>query len=285
MVLLFLKGALQLDDPASLIKTKWELSDTRNFSHIIAKSEDNQHKYAILFNIDLDPSITYYARAQCLLTTGWTNHSNLDVVEVKLSGLSGYKNSIMPSKISTPIISTNSDMNNHDVSNFIITANGFDRVGLSEHTETIFFITDLDNNVVWYKITYTDLNSIEVNNVILEDGGVYRIHAIFGSSSDDFSQIGSMTIKTDGNKNIVFKSGHDVNLGIDYKFNLEFNKDITDIHIKLSRFKETVNEVYQTTITSFEHTIPNTYFKEGIYLLQLKSNLDAVYKNVILQVH
>lgn len=283
MILLYLKGALQLDDPANLIRTVFEVSDTRNFSNIISRSDSDVNKYAVMFNIELDPSKKYYARSRCLLTTGWTHYSNLDYIEVKLSGLTGYINSVLPSKISTPILSTNSLQNKHDVTNFRIQAIGFDRVGLSKHNKTIYFITDENNNVVWYKVSDTDLNEIEVNNIILLENKLYKIHAIFGSSTNDFSQIASMTILTGQNKNINYLSSKNMTLGIDYKIKVQENFNINSIEIKLSKVNETVETVLESTINSFEYIIPKEIIKEGIYLIQIKSNLDDSYKNIVLQ--
>lgn len=72
MVLLYLKGALQLDNPADLIKSKFELSDTRNFSNIISESESSLHKYAVMFNVDLDPTKTWPAKSK-MYVNNWVD--------------------------------------------------------------------------------------------------------------------------------------------------------------------------------------------------------------------
>ena len=74
MVILFLANQLQLKDDATHISTMFQLSDTMNFSNILAESDSAVNKHAVLFDIDLDPTVKYYARAQALLTTGWTKH-------------------------------------------------------------------------------------------------------------------------------------------------------------------------------------------------------------------
>lgn len=283
MVLLYLKGALQLDDPADLLKTRFELSDTRNFSHIVASSESSIHKYAVMFNQDLDPTVTYYARCRCMLTTGWTHYTNLDIVEVKLSGLSGYKNSIIPSRISTPIISTDSVQDNHEVTNFKIFAEGFGRVGLSTHNKTIYFITDSNNEVVWYHISDVNLNEVEVDNTILLENEIYKINVVFGSSSNDFSQMANMTIVTGGNENIKYLSTRDMKLNYDFNVRIEKRPNITNIDVRLFKIENQIKKVTEFNVTDFSFLIEEKFITEGLFLLQLKSNLDTSYKNIILQ--
>ncbi len=283
MVLLYLKGALQLDNPADLLKTKFELSDTRNFSNIVAESESDVHKYAVMFNNDLDPSKTYYARARCMLTTGWTHYTNLDVVDIKLSGLTGYKNSIIPSRLSTPIITTNSLQDKHDVTNFKIFAKGFDRIGLSTHNKTIYYITDINNEVIWYNITDINLTEIEVDNTILLENEVYKINVLFGSSSNDFSQVASMTIITGGNNSIKYLSGYDMKINNDFLVNIERNVNITDINVVLYKLENQIKKITEFNVNTFDFKIAKEFIYEGLYLLQIKSNLDTSYKNIILQ--
>lgn len=283
MVLLYLKGALQLDNPADLLKTKFELSDTRNFSNIVAESESDVHKYAVMFNNDLDPSKTYYARARCMLTTGWTHYTNLDVVDIKLSGLTGYKNSIIPSRLSTPIITTNSLQDKHDVTNFKIFAKGFDRIGLSTHNKTIYYITDINNEVMWYNITDINLTEIEVDNTILLENEVYKINVLFGSSSNDFSQVASMTIITGGNNSIKYLSGYDMKINNDFLVNIERNVNITDINVVLYKLENQIKKITEFNVNTFDFKIAKEFIYEGLYLLQIKSNLDTCYKNIILQ--
>lgn len=283
MVLLYLKGALQLDNPADLIKSKFELSDTRNFSNIISESESSLHKYAVMFNVDLDPSKTYYARARCMLTTGWTHYTNLDVVDIKLSGMTGYKNSVIPSRISTPIISTNSLQDKHDITNFKIHAKGFDRVGLSTHNKTIYFITNVNNDVVWYHISDINLTEVEVDNTILKENEIYKVNVIFGSSSNDFSQVANMTIVTGGNTNIKYLSSRDMKLNYDFPVKVERNPLIYSLEVKLYKIENQIKKVTEFSTTEFEFKIMEEHISEGLFLLQIKSNLDTSYKNIILQ--
>lgn len=283
MVLLYLKGALQLDNPADLIKSKFELSDTRNFSNIISESESSLHKYAVMFNVDLDPTKTYYARARCMLTTGWTHYTNLDVVDVKLSGMTGYKNSVIPSRIATPIITTNSLQDKHDITNFKIYAKGFDRVGLSTHNKTIYFITDINNNVVWYHISDINLTEVEVDNTILKENEIYKINVIFGSSSNDFSQTANMTIVTGGNNSIKYLSSRDMKLNYDFLVKIERNPSISTLEVKLYKIENQIKKVTEFSTNTFEFNIGEEFISEGLFLLQIKSNLDASYKNIILQ--
>ncbi len=285
MVILYLKNQLQLKDDATHISTRFELSDTMNFSNIIDFSESTINRHAVLFNRELDPSKKYYARARALLSTGWTKFANLDVVEIRLSGLSGYMNSVLPSKISTPILTTDSIQSNHSISNFTIEANGFNRIGTSVHNKTIYFITDINNNLLWYRVTELELNKIEVNDLILDENKMYKVHAIFGSSSNDHSQVASLSIVTGGNENLYLLSNSSVIRGNDYNINFMRTKDISYIDIKLYEIDGTlVNLVYESRINGLTGIIPKIHLDKDLYILKSKSNLDTIDKNNIIQV-
>ena len=285
MVLLYLKNQLQLKDDATHISTRFELSDTINFSNIIDFSESTINKHAVLFNRELDPSVKYYARARALLSTGWTKHANLDVVDVRLSGLTGYKNSVLPSKLSTPILTTNSTQDKHAITNFTIEANGFNRIGTSVHNKTIYMVTDIDNNLLWYRVTELELNKIEVNDLILEENKMYKIHAIFGSSSYDHSQVATMSIVTGGNDNLHLLSSSSVIRGNDYIVNFMKVEGMEHIDISLYEINGTVSQlVYETRINGITGIIPKIHLDKDLYILKSKSNLDIIEKNNIIQV-
>lgn len=285
MVILYLSNQLQLKDDATHIRTLFELSDTMNFSNIIRRSDSAENKHAVLFDIDLDPNVKYYARAQALLSTGWTKYSNLDIVEVRLSGLTGYMNSILPSKISTPILSTNSTQGEHSLTNFVIEATGFNRVGTSKHNKTIYFITDKHNNLLWYRISEIELNKIEVNDLILEEDDIYKINAIFGSSSYDHSQVASMTIVTGGNKNLYLLSDTSHYRGSNIVLDFMMVPGMTNIYYEIFEHSDNIFRlVKKGTINGFSGTIPSADLDKDFYLLKVKSNLDTVAKNFTLQI-
>lgn len=285
MVVLYLNGLLQLDDNSNHLRTKFELSDTMNFSNIIASSDSDKNRYAVLFNVDVDPSVKYYGRAQALLTTGWTKHANLDVVDVRLSGLTGYQNSVLPSKLATPIIGTNGVQGNHTISNFTIIADGFERVGTSTHNSTIYFITDRDNNIIWYRVTDIQLNSINVDDLILSEGEAYKINVIFGSSSNDFSQVASMTIVTGGNDNLFLIGNRTLLIGDDFTVHFMMVTGLTNINIEIYECGETVKLIHMENIIGNKGTLSRNIFESGkLYLMKAKSNLDTVFKNEMLQV-
>lgn len=284
MVVLYLKNSLQLDDESTHLKTKFELSDTMNFSNIIATSNSDKNKYAVLFNVDLDPAVKYYARAQALLSTGWTTHANLDIVDVRMSGLTGYKNGVLPSKIATPILSTDSLQAKHGITNFTINANGFERVGTSVHNTTIYYITDIDNNILWYRISNVELNSITVNDLILEENQSYKVNVIFGSSSNDFSQKASLSIVTGGNDNLFLLNNKNVLPGENYDVHYMQMDGLTTIDIELYEFSDISKLVHTETISGNRTTLPYNLFNNKLYILKAKSNLDDCFKNEILQV-
>lgn len=286
MVVLFLSNLLQLKDSATHLKTKFELSDTMNFSNIIASSISDKNLHAVLFDVELDPTKKYYGRAQALLTTGWTRHANLDVVSVTLSGLTSYKNNIIPSKISIPLLRTDKDQSFHDVTNFKIEATGFNRVGTASHNRTIYFISDTDNNIIWYRVSETSLNSVTVDDIILQENKQYKINALFGSSSNDFSQVATMSICTGGNKTLHMLSDSTIRLYENLDLNFMVTEGITNIEVEVYSITDSiVNKIYTQNFNSFNITIPTTVLnKTGLYLLKAKSNLDTVPKIEVIQV-
>ncbi len=285
MVILFLANQLQLKDDATHISTMFQLSDTMNFSNILAESDSTVNKHAVLFDIDLDPSVKYYARAQALLTTGWTKHANLDVVEVKLSGLTGYMTSVLPSKISTPILFTDSPQNGHALTNFTIEAKGFNRVGTSKHNKTIYFITDSIGRLMWYRITEMELNTIKVSDILLEEDAIYKVHAIFGSSSNDHSQVASMTIVTGGNKNLHLLSDSTYSRNQDVTLTFMKVDGVTEINYELLEYSDNRYNIVKTgKFNGIVGSIDKSNFDKNLYLLKARSNLDTSDKNFILQI-
>lgn len=285
MVVLFLENQLQLKDDATHLRTKFELSDTMNFSKIIKVSDSAINKHAVLFDVDLDPNVKYYARAQALLSTGWTKHANLDIVEVRLSGLTGYKNSILPSKISTPILSTNSKQDEHSISNFTIYAKGYNRVGTAKLNKIIYMITDENSKLLWYRICETELDSIEVNDLILEENKLYKVHAMFGSSSNDHSQVASMSIVTGGNKNLFLLSDTTVTRGSNLTLKFMRVTGLTKIWYELYEYSDNITSLVKIGAIVGDTGIINTsHLDKSLYILKAKSNLDTVEKNFVIQV-
>ena len=73
---------LDLDQQEQHLETSWQISDTKDFSNILAESlNDKQNLLSIIFP-DLVPpkDKELYGRARILTNKGWSAYNNLDIV-------------------------------------------------------------------------------------------------------------------------------------------------------------------------------------------------------------
>lgn len=179
------------------IYTNWEVGTSKNFDEsklIFTSYEDRDNKASILTELTLLPGTKYYARAQVVTNKGahkWTNldtwiHKAYDEVE---------NQSDLPSKINSPHLYTDSDKSNHIPTGFYILTHDFGSTADSVHTATSYWIETLDGHVVW-KNLYNEVEryKILVDDVILHTDRIYRIKAVFHSSSNDISQVSTKTV-------------------------------------------------------------------------------------------
>lgn len=207
MVILRIRS-IDLDEQEKHLATDWEVSDTMNFTNVILRSVQNtKNLRSIIFQQELDPNTTYYGRARALTDRGYTEWGNLDVFHV-INVVSLLENEDLPSNISIPIIKTSSnrgylEANEHDTSLFNIEVSGFSVVGNAKHRSTSYWIEDVYTNVIWCS-PYNELEPTKcaVNDIILKPNSVYRIKAMFHSTSEDSSQIATYTIHTNGGKSL-----------------------------------------------------------------------------------
>lgn len=197
MVVLRIKS-LELDPGVKHIATDWEISDTQNFKHIVARSlEDRINVSSIMFDVTLDPEKKYWARARALLDgRGYTIWGNLDIFVVKT--YNDFENTTdLPTPISAPVLKTSSDVRMHEPTLFTLTATGFSIYGNAKHVATSWFIEDLDGQVVWSRIYDTiHKESIIASSVLLENARIYRAKAVFHASSNDVSPIATTSFVT-----------------------------------------------------------------------------------------
>lgn len=198
MVVLRIKD-LNLEEGREHLATDWEVSRTLDFSNIILRSrEDRINLKSIVFNEVLDPNFRYYARAAVLLNTGYSAYGNIDVfIPDHINDLNTIQD--LPSKVTNPILSSSSSRSKHDSTLFHIYVTGFSSVGNSTHESTSWYIEDIFGKAVWSKLNdKLNKTSVFVDEVILKDSYVYRVRAVFHSSSNDSSQVATMTISVGG---------------------------------------------------------------------------------------
>ena len=287
MILLYINN-LQLEKGVTHISTDWEISDNTKFdSPAFSSYNDETNRDMIVWNSVLDPTTTWYARARVLLSTGYTVWGNVDIIDVTDETVINVSDSL-PSRISTPIITTNSDVNAHDTTLFTITATGFGTVGDSTHSSTTWLIEDVNSEVVYASIKdENNLTSFTLKNLVLEDYTVYRFKAIFHSTSNDVSPVGSLTIVTSDSSSIVLDPTINfVDATQDLTLNILSIDNITTVNWKVYSQKDNVlTSVYETSTSDSDiltTTIPAyTMPSDTSMLLEISVDNDNVGKKYV----
>jgi hypothetical protein len=233
-----------IEDGVTWLATDWEVSSTLQFNveDLIAESiDDSENKESISFNNVLDPEQVYYARAQLKLSSGYTEVSNIytfkpedleeQVIEMNL-----------PSLISTPIISTDSEQLNHSPTMFNILISGYRSELDTVNSKISLVIEDADKNVI-YSHMYDEIekNKISIYDLVLEENKIYRIKASFHSNQGMISSVSSYTIRVGSNNDIIYDN--DV-------YNINSNEDM---YIRLFPFGEKIlkTELFVSSLNGY----------------------------------
>ena len=78
---------------------------------------------------------------------------------------------------------------------------------------------------------------------LLEEDAIYKVHAIFGSSSNDHSQVASMTIVTGGNKNLHLLSDSTYSRNQDVTLTFMKVDGVTEINYELLEYSDNKYDV------------------------------------------
>jgi len=196
---------IDIDIPASIqhISTDWDIATDRLFENIVCTSrEDAVNKTAIKFNEVLDPSVKYFGRARTILSTGPTFWGNIDVF-VPTSYNDKTIDINPPSMVNTPNLSLTESLTNHPLTGFKVYANGFSATSDAIHSDTSWFLEELDGSLLWSSVHDTyNKTSVGVFTRVLKPNHVYRIRCVFHSSSNDSTQVASKTFTTRGKNEI-----------------------------------------------------------------------------------
>lgn len=280
------------------IYTNWELGTARNYepSSLVATSyRDAINKHSIAFHVDLIPGKRYYARAQVVTNKGaheWSNlkswiHKAHEDVEVLTD---------LPSRISSPHITTDSNFKDHLPTGFYILCKDFGSLGEAVHVATSYWIETLKGKVVWKRLRdEINKNKILVDNVILKHNTVYRIKAVFHSSSNNDSQVSTKTIYVSGKSTdanlIRIRAAimdYDFDSGADLNVKLGKNGSSTSITVRLLAFDNgTSSLAFEKTVeltgTDNRLIVPRTRLEpRSIYLLLITYNNTPSWKHTIL---
>lgn len=276
---------LALDDQVNHLATDWEVSKTLAFNEVILRSlADYTNKLSKTFDEVLDPNIKYYARARALLSTGYTSWGNIDIFNsVSINDLS--ETGDIPTRISAPIITTDSLVSGHSNTMFNIFASGFSVVGGADHSATSWFIEDLNGKIIWQRQKEEIYKqSIPVNDIILESNGIYRIKAMFHSTSNDSSQISTLTIHVIGDDEIELVSFLDnVDIAVNNSISIAPIDEANEISWEILYYNNGLTEsVWTAKSPTMDVTLPaNTLSFGNVYLLRIKTDVKNIWKYYI----
>ena len=263
----------------------WQVAEDETFRKIVLRSEnDTKNLSSIVFTDILDPNIKWHARARALVKdSGWTVWGNLDVLDYQQAE-DIINSETIPTRISSPIISTSSDPDNHDASLFTIFVKGFGVIGNSEHTATSWFIEDINGRLIWSDLKDTiNKNKIEFKNMVLRNNNIYRIRAMYHSSSGDVSSISSYTIRVGSSNSLDLVTYLD---NVDYRKDFTIKAVATDMDITvdsitwqiISMSNAYAEIIFNKTTTGASYgtvVIPANLLKDDtVYVLKFKPNID-----------
>ena len=266
------------------LATDWEIATDTLFVNKVASSiNDTVNLTSIVFDIIVDPTIKYYARARSLIDPGgYTVWGNIDTFTPK--DINDIEADVdLPTYVTLPTISTTDYTNVFPTTLFTITLSGYANTGPASHDSTTWIIEDIHGNVVYSRLKDKfNKNSLTFTDVILESRKLYRIKAIYHSTSNDSSQIATMTVSTDSNRYtrvISSLSGMDSTIANSIKLN--FVPNVTSTVWEIIRIIDNqATSVYSNTLTEsvFDIIIPaNTLTNNQLYLLKVKTDLDIGY--------
>ncbi len=271
---------------STVLAVSWQIATDMRFrpEHIEVESLDDEiNIYKIIFTKTLDPTVTYYARANVLLNTGYRGWSNIDMVtpdEVNDIQL----DLDMPSPLTLPTLFTNSDVNNHIQTMFTITVGNFGVVGTAKHSATTYAIERIDNGeLVWYRPYETVYKEqIVLTDKILQPGRGYRIRAVMHSTSGDSSQIATRTIVTGNNTTVrLLTVINDQDVTVSNVMRIMWVPGlISSVWTLNAIIGDIVTTIWTQTLDSGDvctAVLPADTLKRGVYyILSIQTNLDNV---------
>ena len=278
---------LSPNNNSRILAMDWQVSENMNFKDPILKSEnDTKNLSSIIFTDILDPNTKWYARARALIKdSGWTVWGNLDVMNYE-QATDSFNANIVPTRVSTPILTTSSNVDSHDATLFTIFARGFSVIGNATHSATSWFIEDLNGNIVWSSLEDpVNKTQISFNSMILKNNNIYRIRAMFHSSGNGTSSIASLTVKVGGSNtmelltyldDVDFTSSTEV-IGIYPDLNVSVDSATWQIISMSNNYAEIIYSV--TTMGAGYGTvnIPANLLKQDTnYLLKFKATVGGV---------
>lgn len=272
-----------LDLPSDVVveAVDWQVATDEQFSDIVVESMyDRENLTSIVFFTELDPGIDYHARARVFLNpSGYTAWSDIDMFTPRdINDIDATLD--LPTRVTLPTLTTDSDAMNHAITMFTLSVSGYSVIGNATLDSVTWVIEDVDGEVIWRSINNKfNLSEITVADLILDSGAVYRVRAIFNSSTGDSSQVATTTISTidDENLDLISPLVAVVPLA-DLNLELIPHPDITSIEYELYVIDQGVYELVWSDVKTsgdvFKTTVPGVHITTTTrYMLKIKSNL------------
>jgi len=268
---------LDLPEGVTHVSTDWQIAEDLLFSNVVLEStNDSDNLTYIVFPDQLDPEVKYYGRARVVLSTGYTEWGNINVFVVKdINDISADED--YPSLVSLPVLYTDSDYSNHKPTLFKMMVDNFGVIGTGIHTATSWFITDLSGNMVWDSFyDNNNLEEITISSILLKENSIYRLHAVFHTSSNDNSQMVTKTIHVNSVPEVVLLTSlNNLDLSIDNLLEISYIPLMTSVEWNIVEIVDGyVDNAYSLTNSDdpLTQTLVESYTLEldKFYLLTIK---------------
>lgn len=165
----------------------------------------------------------------------------------------------------------------HDIALFEIWAEGFEVIGNAKHLATTWWIEDTNRNVIWASpFDYFNLNKIKVSSVILKKDSIYRIKALFHTTSNDTSQVATYTITTINKEGITLTTYLDlVDPSLEKKLTIEHVEGLNTVNWEILSYDGGIlTSVWYRATSGVAATIDRNTLKENMnYILRVRTNL------------
>ena len=186
----------KLDAGVSIVSVDYEVATDSKMENIIRFSyNDTVNLRSIVFDYELEKGRTYYGRTRALLSTGPLDYGPISEFTYNPETNAEFMLTT-PSPINTPTISTIFWTTEHPTSCFTLHATGFEVIGNSKLTKSVWEITDvMSGKTVTTLTTNTNLTSLFVD-IELNPETQYRISLTYFADNDSASKTASLIITT-----------------------------------------------------------------------------------------
>lgn len=200
-----------IDVPIEEIQcTTWEISSTKDFTTLVASSvNDTKNLTSIVFEeLDIDYGREYYGRARVLIKgRGWNVYNNVCVI-TKERKSNVIEENMLPTITPTPkvVLKYKEEVCDIDLvptTDFTIELQVDEPIGIGKVNRYSYYILDQYGTVIW-KRTKVETTSVKMDDMMLDDGKLYILKVCSYSTTNEVSELGSLTfITVDGTNSSI----------------------------------------------------------------------------------